>query len=70
MALIQITGAVEFINKLTANKLNERQSIRVSAYLRAKGICFYDSWSQEHCLIVSDLDKNRNTIIDALKQTL
>lgn len=70
MTTIQLAGTKDFINKLTANKLNEIQLNRASAYLRAKGISFYDSWSKEHCLILDDLNDNKSTIIDALKQTL
>lgn len=68
MALIQITGAKQFINKLTANKLTERQTNRAVAYLRANGQAFYDNWSKDHCIIIDKLDKA--IVLQSLRITL
>ena len=68
MGLIQIVGAKQFINKLTANKLTDKQSNRAVAYLRAKGQAFYDNWSKEHCIIIDKLDKG--IVLQSLRVTL
>lgn len=68
MGLIQITGAKQFINKLTANKLTDKQSNRAVAYLRANGQAFYDNWSKEHCIIIDKLDKS--IVLQSLRVTL
>jgi hypothetical protein len=65
MKPIQITGAKQFINKLTANKLTDKQSNRAIAYLRAKNQAFYDNWSKEHCIMIDSL--NKSIVMDALK---
>lgn len=65
MKLIQITGAKQFINKLTANKLTDKQSNRAIVYLRAKGQAFYDNWSKEHCIMIDSL--NKSIVMDAIK---
>lgn len=65
MKPIQITGAKQFINKLTANKLTDKQSNRAIAYLRATNQAFYDNWSKEHCIMIDSL--NKSIVMDALK---
>ena len=66
MKTIQITGAKQFLNKLTANRLTDKQTNRAVAYLRAKGQAFYDDWSREHCLIIDSL--NKSIVIESLKR--
>jgi hypothetical protein len=66
MKTIQITGAKHFLNKLTANRLTDKQTNRAVAYLRAKGQAFYDDWSREHCLIIDSL--NKSIVIESLKR--
>jgi hypothetical protein len=68
MKTIQITGTKQFLNKLTANKLTDKQTNRAAAYLRAKGQTFYDDWSKDHCLIINSL--NKSIVIESLKRAL
>lgn len=70
LSTIQITNAKVFLNDLTGYRLNDLQLVRSIAYLRAKGVVFYDNWSREHCLLVADLDKHKPTVIEALKVSL
>ena len=68
MALIKIVSAKEFINNISMGKLSESQLNRALAYIRAKRIAFYDTWSKEHCLLQDELLTNKVVIIEALKQ--
>lgn len=70
MALIQTVSAHTFINRLTANKLNEKQVNRAVAFLKAKKIAFRDEWDGKYCLIQSELLQNKTLVIEALKVTL
>ena len=70
MALLQLIGANQFLVKLTGAKLSNRQINKATAYLRAKGIVFYDNWSKEHCLILDHANDNKLIVIAALKQAL
>ena len=65
-AHIQIVSTKGFINRLTGGKLTEKQTNRASAYLRAKGLSFYDDWEREHCFILDNMQKS--VMIDALKK--
>lgn len=67
MALIHIVSAKEFIKRLSLGLLNEAQTIRATAYLRAKGHVFYDNWSKEHCIIHDNLMFIKSDVLKALK---
>lgn len=68
--LQQIVGTTHFINKLTGGKLTEKQLNRAAAYLKKEGICFYDTFSREHCSILDTLACSKTTVINALRETL
>ena len=68
--MIQIAGTEHFINKLTRERLSEVQLKNACVYLRAKGISFYDEFSKEHCLFITQDNKQKNIILSALQYSL
>jgi hypothetical protein len=70
MALLQLIGANMFLKRLTGAQLSKRQINKATAYLRAKGIVFYDNWSKEHCLILDHANDNKPVVIESLKKAL
>lgn len=70
MKSLQIVSAKDFISKLTGGKLSDSSINRTIAYLRAKGIVFYDNWSGEHCATMDSLSSNKLITIEALKVSM
>lgn len=67
---LPIVGTEQFLQKLTGGRLSTYQVNRAGAYLRAKGISFYDDWSREHCMLMDKLNENKLIVIEALRLTL
>lgn len=68
MANIHVIDTAEFLQRLTGNKLSQKQTASAAAYLRAKGLCFYDNWSKSHVSILAYFtNEAKNTVIEALK---
>jgi hypothetical protein len=66
----QLISAHTFINKLTGAQLSTRQVNRACAYLRAKKVCFLDTWSNDHVIILNDCPQNKPLVMQAIAKAL
>ena len=66
----QLVSPHDFINKLTGGKITPNQLNRAVAYLRAKGIGFYDNWSKDFSAPIDTLRDRKADVLNALRASL